>query len=185
MFHKNFKINNVYAFLILLILFLPNVFSQGYIDTRIDSLFLADERVEFNIRVNNPTKEILEGRLFVELIGPESNIELFEDKLYLYPGDLYLKSLNDKATNGDYKIRIELKDKFFETVLDQKILEFKVVSSCNIENICSYDEAYIKCDCGFNSEKRLNNFLIIFFPVIAIGIIIVLYFEMRRRRELG
>ena len=147
------------------IILLPNVFSQGYIESRIDSLFLADEMVEFNVRVNNPTREIFEGRLFIELIGPKSNAELLKEHLYLYPGDLYLKIFDEKLTRGDYEIRIELKDKFFETVLDQKILEFKVVNSCNVENICSYDEAYLKCDCGVDSEKRLNNFLVILLAV--------------------
>lgn len=177
------KINRICVFLILLVLFLPAVFSQGYIESRIDSLFLADEEISFNVRVHNPTGEILEGRLFVEVVGTESNNLLFKDKLYLYPGDLYLKSLDDRLDKGDYKIRIELKDRFFETVLDQKILEFKVVNSCSAENICSYEGAYEKCKCETGSDN-FNAFIVALFAAVSIGIVLVIYFERRRRRAL-
>lgn len=179
-FFKNFLTGIVLA--LFFVLYLPNVFSQGYIDSRIDSLFLADEKISFNVKINNPTWGILEGRLFVEIIGPKSNVILFKDQLYLYPGDLYLKSLDDRLDKGDYKVKIEIKDTLFETVLDQKILEFKVISSCNVKDICSYERAYEKCDKCRPKPDPFDIFIPVFFGVITIGIIFVIYFETKRRR---
>ena len=171
-------------FLVLLFaLSLPVVFSQGYIESRIDKLFLADEEISFNVRVHNPTKELLEARLFVEIIGPEYNEELFKDRLYLYPGDLYLKSLDDRLDKGDYKIRIEIKDRFFETVFDQKILEFKVVNSCDVKNICSYKGADEKCDCRGETDN-FNAFFVALTVIVVIGLFVVIYFETQRRKIL-
>ena len=191
--YRSLKARNPLIFILFIIFYtifaVPNVFSQdfsqGYIESRIDSLFLADEKISFNIRVRNPTREILDVRLFVEIVGPDYNEEIFKERLYLYPGDLYLKSLDDRLASGDYKIRIGLKDKFFETVYDQKILEFKVVRSCNIDNICSYEKAYEKCERCVSKADPFDSFVPVFFGIIIFGIILVIYFETKRRNALG
>lgn len=181
-FLKNFEVGIILV--LFFILFLPNVFSQNYIESRIDPLFLADEKISFNVRVHNPTNEILEGRLFVEVIGPKSNFELFKDRLYLYPGDVYLKSLDDKLEKGDYKIRIVIKDRFFETVFDQKILDFKVASSCDAKDICSYERALEKCEKCRPKSDPFDAFIPVFFGVIILGIILMIYFDTKRRNLL-
>lgn len=173
-----------YFLILIFVTLLPVVLSQQYIESDIDQLFLNNEEMSFFVKLNNPTKEILDSRLQIELISSENRIDILKERVYIYPGDFLLKDFRKILVLGDYKIIVLLKDPFFEVVLDQKILEFRIVNSCNIENICSYNGAYEKCDCGVDSEKRLGNFLIVLFAVTAIGIVAIFYFEMRRRNLL-
>jgi len=174
---------NRYLILLVLLLTLPTIYAMPIIDININKLFLADEDIAFFIRLQNPTNEIIEARLFVELISEDRNFELAEEGLMIYPGDFMLRTFNEKLNPGNYKLRVELKDKFFDTVLDQRILEFNVAESCT-ELICSLEGAYKKCDCGRN-EIGLGTILSILFSVILIGIFFLFYFEIKRRRALG
>ena len=179
---KNFEFGII--LILFLILFLPGVFSQSYIESRIDPLFLADEEINFNIRIHNPTQELFDGRLSVEIQGDNFNEEMFKDKFYLYPGDLYLKSLDERLEKGDYKIKIEVKDRIFETVFDQKILRFKVVNSCDVKNICGYEGALAKCEICRPRTDPFDVFIPVFFGVIIFGIILLIYFDAKRRSYL-
>ena len=140
-----------------------------------------EEGVDFFVKINNPSEEAFEGRLLVELIGLESNIKLLEEELYLYPGGAYLESLREGVTKeGEYGIRIVLKDSNFENVLEQKLLNFRVVRDCFGRDVCSYEEAYKKCNiCRGGSS---NTIFWILGGFIGFGTILMLYFDFKRRR---
>ncbi|MBI2106233.1 hypothetical protein HYT56_05375 [Candidatus Woesearchaeota archaeon] len=175
--------NKIYLTFSILLFVIPLVSAQSFIDVNIDKLFLADEDIDFFVKLNNPDSEIFEGRLFVELISRERNIKLAEEAFFIYPKDSNIKIFNEKLGAGNYKLRVEIKDRFFEKIWDQKIVEFNVVGSCN-EQICLLEEADRKCDCSRNSGNKFNMSLVVLFTTIIIGIVTALYFEVKRRKPL-
>ena len=176
------KINKMKGIIVLLMLvLLPSVSSQAVIESRVDSLFLASEEIRFNVRVNNLGEENFEGKLLVEVIDDKSSLNLLEEGLNLVSGELYMKSLNDRFAQGDYTIRIELRDNI--SVVDQKILYFKVISSCNIENVCSIERAHERCDkCLQNNIPEelpeQSNYIIL--TAIVFGLVLI-YFKFKKK----
>jgi hypothetical protein len=165
---------------LVLLLVMPGVLAEVFIDTNIDKLYLKEEGVEFFVKVSNFGEEDFEGRLLVEIIGEEDNTKLLEEKIALHPERVYLKTLQQRLGKGNYKLRIELKDAVFENVIEQELIAFEVIEDCVGRNVCEKDGAYMKCNiCRGGSS---NTIFWILGGFIGFGTILMLYFDFKRRR---
>tara|TARA_Y100000034_G_C6666043_1_gene292193 strand:- start:61 stop:621 length:561 start_codon:yes stop_codon:yes gene_type:complete len=164
---------------LILLLVVPGVLGEVFIDTNMDNLYLEEEGVEFFVRVANPGPEGFEGRLLVEIIGKGDDVKLLEEKIALYSERVYLKTLQHRLGEGSYKLRIELKDAVFERVIEQELIAFEVVEDCVGHTVCDKKGAYLKCEVCRGGGS--NAFFWVFGGIIGVGFVLFIYFELRRK----